>query len=155
MGRIVFGAVSALLLAAAGLFWWQGKAQTESAAPLLVPPETQPSSLADEELPTEDGDGLQGAGLPSADPVTREQKRFDRLDRNRDGRITRNEMLAPRAAAFRKLDTDHNNLLSFEEWAVASSNKFKGADANGDGELTRAEFATTKPKPPARPHCKC
>ena len=60
-----------------------------------------------------------------------------------------------KVAAFRKLDTDHNNLLSFEEWAVMTSNRFKGADANGDGQLTRQEFATTKPKPAKHPACKC
>ena len=69
--------------------------------------------------------------------------------------VARNEALAPRVAAFRKLDTDHNNLLSFEEWAVATSNKFKSADANGDGQLTRPEFATTKPKLAKKPACRC
>ena len=64
-------------------------------------------------------------------------------------------MLQPRVAAFRKLDTDHNNLLSFEEWSVVSSNRFKKADGDGNGSLTRPEFATTKPKPAKNPTCKC
>jgi hypothetical protein len=106
-------------------------------------------------LPTADGSGLAGAAPPEADEVTREQRRFDRLDRNRDSAITRNEMLAPRVAMFRALDTDHNNLLSFEEWSVRTSNRFKAADANGDQRLTRAEFATTKPKRPVKPQCRC
>lgn len=155
MNRMVFGAVAALMMVSAGLFWWQGRAQTERSAPPLPAAESAATLSADDEIPTEDGDGLRGADLPGADPVTREQKRFDRVDRNRDGRISRNEMMAQRAAAFRKLDTDHNNLLSFEEWAVVTSNRFKGADANGDAELTRAEFASTRPKPPAKPKCKC
>lgn len=155
MNRVILGAVSALLMAGAGLFWWQGKAATEAAAPL--PPteaEAEPGPPPDE-IPTEDGEGLAGADLPQASEATREEKRFNRLDRNRDNLISRTEALAPRVAAFRKLDTDHNNLLSFEEWAVVTSNRFKAADANGDKELSRPEFATTKPKPVRQPACKC
>jgi hypothetical protein len=153
MNRILLGALAALLLVAAGVFWWQGRAATERAAP---PPEAALATATPlEELPTADGRGLHGAAPPEADEVTREQRRFDRLDRNRDGIITRNEMLAARAAAFRALDTDHNNLLSFEEWAVRTSNRFKAADADGDQRLTRAEFATTRPKRPIDPHCRC
>lgn len=155
MNRTILGAVGALLLAAAGLFWWQGRAAVEQAAP---PPPTLAEVPAEgdlEAIPTEDGAGLMGANLPVVDEDTREERRFNRLDRNRDNLISRNEALQPRVAAFRKLDRDGNNLLSFEEWAVATSNRFKGADANGDGSLTRTEFATTKPKPAARPGCRC
>lgn len=155
MNRTILGAVSALLLVASGLFWWQGRAATEAQAP---PPPTTAESDAGEvpdEIPTEDGEGLMGGSLPQANEATREEKRFNRLDKNRDNQISRVEVLAPRVAAFRKLDTDHNNLLSFEEWAVLTTNRFKGADANGDGQLTRPEFATTKPKPAKKPGCKC
>jgi hypothetical protein len=154
MNRILLGALAALLLVAAGVFWWQGRAATERGAPPPLVPSAA-ASPADDALPTADGSGLRGPAPPEADEVTREQRRFDRLDRNRDSIITRNEMLAPRVAAFRALDTDHNNLLSFEEWAVRTSNRFKAADANGDGHLTREEFATTKPKRPAHPQCRC
>lgn len=155
MNRTILGAVGALLLAAAGLFWWQGRAAVEQAAP---PPPTLAEVPAEgdlEAIPTEDGAGIMGADLPVVDEDTREERRFNRLDRNRDNLISRNEALQPRVAAFRKLDRDGNNLLSFEEWAVATSNRFKGADANGDGSLTRTEFATTKPKQAARPGCRC
>ena len=155
MNRIVLGAVSALLLVGAGLFWWQGKAATEAAAPPVAVPAQDFAGPPPDEIPTEDGDGLIGADLPQASEATREERRFNRLDRNRDSLISRSEALSPRVAAFRKLDTDGNNLLSFEEWAVATSNKFKGADANGDGQLTRPEFATTKPKPAKKPACRC
>lgn len=153
MNRIVLGAVFALLLTGAGLFWWQGRAATERGAP---PPSLAGAEVTgDEPLPFDHANGLRGAAPPEADPLTREQKRFDRLDHDRDGRITANEMLAPRAAAFRKLDLDHNNLLSFQEWAVRTSNRFSGADGNRDGALTREEFATTKPKPGKHPVCRC
>lgn len=158
MNRIVLGAVSALLLAASGLFWWQGRAATEAAAPPMPQPagsEASGDAGEIEEIPEEDGAGLRGARLPEVNETTREEKRFNRLDRNRDNLIARGEALAPRVAAFRKLDSDRNNLLSFEEWAVATSNRFKKADANGDAQLTRAEFAATKPKPVKKPACKC
>ena len=156
MNRTVLGAIGALLMAAAGLFWWQGRAAVESAAP---PPPTR-AEIPDEgdlaAIPTEDGAGLMGADLPQVDEDTREERRFNRLDRNRDNLISRSEALQPRVAMFRKLDRDGNNLLSFEEWAVATSNRFKAGDANGDGNLTRAEFATTKPKQAQqRPGCRC
>lgn len=155
MNRTVIGAVAALLMAAAGMFWWQGRALTESAAPLPPTLAEIPAESDLEAIPTEDGEGMLGPALPEVDEDTREERRFNRLDRNRDNQISRSEALQPRVAAFRKLDRDRNNLLSFEEWAVATSNRFKGADANGDAALTRQEFATTRPKPAQRPDCRC
>lgn len=152
MNRIVLGAVGALLLVGAGIFWWQGRAETERGAAL---PTALPAAPADDTLPTADGSGLAGAAPPEVDEVTREQRRFDRLDRNRDAKITRVEMLGPRVAAFRKLDADHNNLLSFEEWAIKTSDRFRGADRNGDQTLTREEFRATKPPPAKQPECRC
>lgn len=159
MKRTILGAVSALLLTGAGLFWWQGRAAIEANAP-PPPPATgfegdEASGQPLEDLPGEDGAGMRGADLPEASDPSREQKRFNRIDRNRDNLISRLEMLQPRIAAFRKLDTDHNNLLSFDEWSVATSNRFKKADADGDGKLTRTEFATTRPKPAKKPSCRC
>ncbi len=156
MNRIILGAVSALMLAGAGLFWWQGQAAIQAAAPpvpLMAEPEA--TGLPLEELPSEDGDGMAGAAPPGASKASREELRFNRLDRNRDNLVTRSEALQPRVAMFRKLDADHNNLLSFEEWSVVSSNRFKGADADGNGSLTRPEFATTKQKPTKKAGCAC
>ena len=64
-------------------------------------------------------------------------------------------MLSSRTEAFRKLDKDGNNLLTFEEWAVATVDRFEGADRNKDAVLSPAEFAATKPKPAAKPACRC
>ena len=154
MNRIVLGALGALFLVAAGLFWWQCRATQSGALPAPRLALDTPTAEADE-LPDADGEGLLGPALPQATEQTREQQRFDRLDRDRDGRITRNEMLAPRVRDFRKLDVDGNNLLGFEEWAVKTSDRFKTADANGDQSLTRTEFATTKPKVKKRQDCAC
>ena len=156
MNRIILGAVSALMLAGAGLFWWQGQASINATAPPAPQmSDAEETGLPIEELPSEEGDGMEGTAPPGASTASREEKRFNRLDRNRDNLVTRIEALQPRVAAFHKLDTDHNNLLSFEEWSVVSSNRFKKADADGNGSLTRPEFATTKPKDSKKPGCGC
>ena len=51
--------------------------------------------------------------LPRALPKTREQKRFGRYDKDRDGAITRDEYLASRRKAYAKLDTNGDGRLSF------------------------------------------
>lgn len=154
MNRIVLGALAALLLVAGGVFWWQGRAASEQgiAPPIAAAPEeiAQPGPL-----PSADVRGLRGPSPPESTEISRENRRFARLDRDVDGRITRNEMLSTRTRDFRKLDTDGNNLLTFEEWAIATGNRFKGADANGDLSLSREEFWTTRPKEVARPKCQC
>jgi hypothetical protein len=154
MGRFFAGIVAALALLAAGLFWWQDRmelatqplvAQRAPAAPLPeIPPEGDPDAM-----------GAALPDLPGASPRSREQRRFDRYDRDRDDRISRAEMMASRIKAFKKLDKDGNNLLSFEEWAVRTSDRFSGADGDKDGKLTRAEFATTAPKPAAKKPAAC
>jgi hypothetical protein len=152
VNRIVLGALAALLMVGVGIFWWQGRAETERGAEL---PQAPLASSTIETLPDETGEGLRGPAPPEVDEVTREQRRFDRLDRNRDDRIDRNEMLVPRVPAFRKLDKDGNNLLSFEEWAVVTSDRFHESDADRNGSLDRAEFAKTKPKRKPKPKCDC
>jgi hypothetical protein len=64
-------------------------------------------------------------------------------------------MISSPTPGFRKLDKDGNNLLTFEEWAVATSDRFAGMDANRDSRLTPAEFATSKPKPRPSSSCSC
>lgn len=152
MNRTLLGAFATLLLMAAGLFWWQGRAMVDPGPLPPVPTSRAADPMA---LPTADLRGMRGPELPQATEQTREQRRFDRVDRDRNGRISRVEMLVPRAALFRKLDVDGNNLLTFEEWAVITATRFKQADRNADSQLDRIEFATTKPKDPTPPLCKC
>ena len=153
LDRLVLGAVLGLALAGVGIFWWQGRAQVEEAAPPPLPEPTE--TAAEDVLPQADPADLTGPAPPQATELTREQRRFFRYDRNRDLKITRNEMLSTRTRAFRKLDKDGNNLLTFEEWAVTTVDKFEGADADGDRTLTQAEFATTAPKRKKKPRCAC
>lgn len=151
MGRFLAGSIAALLLVAAGLVWWQAR-DGGNRAPLhaqALPPSKGP------DLPGEGDARAVGQAPPEATERTREEKRFDRYDRNRDNVITRNEMMASRANEFRKLDKDGNNLLSFEEWAVKTSDRFATADLNKDGKVTRAEFAATAPKTKPGPSCAC
>lgn len=152
MNRVILGAIGALVLTAIGLFWWQGRAEVERGAP---PPEAPVAAPAETDIPSADAAGLTGPAPPEATELTREQQRFGRYDRDRDGRVSRNEMLSTRTEAFRKLDKDRNNLLTFEEWAVATVDRFEGADRNRDAELTPEEFATTRPRRSVKPACNC
>ena len=153
MRSLVLGALLTLLLLAIGLFWWEGRAEVEEAAP---PPQDDIVKKVDpDELPIADPLNAIGPAPPEATELSKEQRRFFRYDRNRDWRITRSEMLSTRSEGFRKLDKDGNNLLTFEEWAVATVDKFEGADADGNRELSPAEFATTKPKPTKKRSCAC
>lgn len=152
MNRLILGAIGALALVGIGLFWWQGRAQVERGAP---PPQPEVPVPAPTEIPTADVAGLTGPAPPEATELTKEQQRFGRYDRDRDSRITRNEMLSTRTEAFRRLDKDRNNLLTFEEWAVATVDRFEAADGNRDAILSAAEFATTKPRRSARAACRC
>lgn len=154
---MLLGALGVLLMFGVGLFWLQGRAKVETAAP---PPSLPIASApAEGDLPLAnpaDFADLRGPAPPEATELTREQQRFFRYDRDRNWRISRAEMLSTRSDAFRKLDRDGNNLLTFEEWAVATVNKFENADADGNQELTPAEFLTTRPKPSKpKPRCSC
>lgn len=152
MGRFLAGSVSALMLAGAGLFWWQGQAALEPER--VAPPVTGPAP-APAALPEGDENAMGAPPPPEATARTREEKRFDRYDRDRDNLITRAELLGSRVKDFRKLDRDGNNLLSFDEWAVRTEDRFAGADADRDGKLTRAEFAKTAPKAASPAKCRC
>ncbi|WP_223276165.1 EF-hand domain-containing protein [Sphingomonas daechungensis] len=112
------------------LFWQSRAAQTPEFAAPPPPQNPGPGMLA---LPKP----------PEATAKSREEKRFSRADKDKNGRIEREEILGSRRKAFAKLDTNGNGTLSFEEWAVKSIEKFGVADKDRSGWLTSAEFATT------------
>lgn len=149
MSRMLIGAVAAILLLLGGWFLWQGMSATPDPASEALPP---PPALP---LASADAVGEPPPEPPEARAASREERRFQRYDRNRDGTVTRIEMMASRTAGFKRLDTDGNNLLSFEEWAVATGQRFQAADGDRSGGLNAAEFATTAPPRPARPRCSC
>ncbi|WP_066794924.1 histidine kinase [Sphingomonas soli] len=144
MWRYFVGAGGALLLAVAGMFLFRGTAAQQ---PLVPPPPAAAVASEEEALPDE---------APSASAKTREQKRFDRYDKDRNDAITRDEYLASRRKAFAKLDINGDGKLGFDEWAAKTTARFTGADKDKSGTLTRAEFLTTAPKrKPAKPKCAC
>ena len=146
MWRYLVGAVAALLLAGAGVLLFKGSAR-EPVLPAR-PQAAVGSATADDPLPDT---------LPEASAKTREQRRFGRYDKDRDGRITRDEYLVSRRKAFAKLDANGDGRLSFEEWSVKALQKFATADADRSGTMDAREFATTavKRKPRAAPKCTC
>lgn len=130
MWRFLAGVTSALLLVAAGMLLWQSQAE----APIVAAPapaDTQ-LALADVSPPLE------------ATELTREQKRFSRYDKDKNGAVTREEYLLSRRKAYAKLDTNGDGKLSFEEYAIKTGTKFAAADRDRTGALTPAEFLTTR-----------
>lgn len=138
MWRYLVGAVGALLLAGAGVLLFRG-----DAAPRPVLTSTSPAAAGADsgELPDD---------VPAATAKTREQKRFNRYDKDRDGTVTRDEYLLSRHKAYARLDTNHDGVLQFDEWSAKTEAKFATADADHSGVLTPAEFATTAVKRKSR-----
>jgi hypothetical protein len=147
MWRYFVGAGAALLLGLAGLFLFRGSAASEIKLP-GAPAARAAAAAPDDPLPAE---------APSATAKTREQKRFDRYDKDRNDAVTREEYLLSRRKAYAKLDANHDGRLDFDEWAVKTTTKFTGADADKSGALSRTEFVATAPKtrPGAKPRCAC
>jgi hypothetical protein len=137
MLRFAAGAGAALLLILAGFFYWQSLAQRDSGVPA-----PSPQQVAEAES---DDDGEGPAPPPSADSRTKEQRRFDRSDKDKNGRITLAELHQPRRRAFAWLDTNGDGRLSFEEWAVRTTTRFNEADRNRD-----ASFRARNMRPPRR-----
>lgn len=116
-----------------------------------------PQPLLATAVPAAQAGGVAAAepAVPEASERTREQKRFDRYDKDRNDAIAREEYLAPRRKAFAKLDRNGDGVLSFDEWAVKTVTKFDTADKDTSGSLTRDEFATTAVKRKPHPRCAC
>lgn len=144
MWRFLAGVASALLLSGAGLVWWTSGNDHASALSAFAPP-----------LARATDDAADVANPPAAEERTREQKRFDRYDKDRDELITAEEYLASRRKAYAKLDTNGDGRLSFEEWAKKTTDKFAKADGDASRTLSRTEFATTKVIRKARPKPEC
>ena len=147
MWRYLAGGAAALLMVALGVLIFNARARTD---PMLPP---QPLVAGQPSQATPAGTPLPDT-VPEATERTREQKRFDRYDKDRDGKVTRDEYLMQRRKAFAKLDTNHDGQLSFDEWAIKAETKFATADKDKSNSLTAAEFATTAVKrKPKRVNC--
>jgi len=145
MLRFLAGVAACFLLLTGAFLIWQSRAAQAPGLPAAPPARSFSPSLAS---------SVQ-LDAPEASAKSREEKRFSRADKNKDGRIESEELLGPRRKAFAKLDGNGNGALSFEEWAVSTIDKFKGADKDRSGWLTAAEYATTAPPPPKHKRCSC
>jgi hypothetical protein len=146
MWRYLAGGAAGILLVVAGM----------TLQAMRSPPATTLAAMPAAAAETATPDGQAGnPAVPEALPATREQKRFDRYDKDRNGSVTRDEYLMARHKAFAKLDVDGNGTLSFDEWAVKAETKFSLADKDKSGAMNAAEFATTavKRKTKPRPNC--
>jgi hypothetical protein len=146
MWRYLAGAGAGVLMVVAGMMLQAMR--PGSRAPLAA----MPALAAGGDSST---DAAASAGVPEATAKTREEKRFNRYDKDRNGAITRDEYLASRKKAYAKLDADGNGTLSFDEWATKAEAKFAVADKDKSGSMGAVEFATTavKRKEPARTKC--
>lgn len=145
MARWLAGIAAILLLVTGAVLALQGRAEEP-----LIPPAPEPRRAA---APVTPLSPIHAA--PEADPKNKEQRRFDRADKNADGRITLAELVEPRRKAFTKLDVDSDGRLSFEEWATRTIGKFEGADVDRNKSLSPVEYATTAPKPRKKRACSC
>lgn len=134
MWRYLIGGVAALLLVAAGILVFKTPARSDSPLP-AAPAES--AGRTDAALPDT---------MPEASSKTREEKRFNRYDKDRNAQISRAEYLASRMKAFARLDTNGDGKLSFDEWSAKTVAKFTEADKDKSGAMNAAEFATTAPK---------
>jgi hypothetical protein len=117
MARFLAGAAASFLLLTGAFLIWQSHAQQGPGLPLAPPARAAESFTSNAPLEA-----------PEASPKSREEKRFSRADKNKNGKIESEELLGSRRKAFAKLDTNGNGMLNFDEWAVKTIDKFKGAD---------------------------
>jgi hypothetical protein len=142
MIRFLAGAASCFLLLTGAFLLWQGRAEKSP-----LPPAPQPRGISMAAYST-------SLSAPEASPKSREEKRFSRYDKNKDGKVQAAEYLAARQKNFEKLDADRNGALSFQEYAVKGIEKFNGAGGR-KGWLSPAEFVATAPPPPKHKSCSC
>ncbi|PZN96362.1 MAG: histidine kinase [Alphaproteobacteria bacterium] len=146
MRRALALGVALLALVAAGFLWTRDR--PVALASLPPPPAAEDSDSEAE--PT-------GLIAPRSDvtPAEREARRFARVDKDRDDRVSRDEYLATRKKAYARLDSNGDGRVSFEEYAARTVEKFARADRDGDGALAAPEFATTAAKRKPKPACRC
>lgn len=112
-----------------------------------------------------------GKGYISQDDVVAAaQARFARMDKNGDGKLTPDELTAPghharaklastdaaasnpqwqqKRAAFKqtyfdRIDTNHDGVITQDEYIAAATTRFNKADSTGSGELTAQQIASS------------
>ena len=146
MLRFFAGVAACFLLMTGAFLIWQSRAEGGPSLPGAPPARTLGTSLFGST------DQLQA---PEASAKTREEKRFSRYDKNKDGKVEADEYLAARRRNFDKLDIDRNGALSFQEYAAKGIEKFNAAGGR-KGWLSPAEFvATAPPQAKRKATCSC
>jgi len=112
-----------------------------------------------------------GKGYITQDDVVAEaQARFAKLDKNGDGKLTPDELTAPGAHArarfasvdastsnpqwqqkraemkqkyFDRIDTNHDGVITQDEYIAAATARFNKADTSGSGEITAQQIASS------------
>ena len=80
------------------------------------------------------------ASISRADYGGRMERRFRKLDKNQDDRLTADELPERRGARMlRRLDTNGDKAISQDEWSQGMLARFDRRDANHDGTLTPDE----------------
>jgi cytoskeletal protein RodZ len=140
MWRYLVGLVAGVLLVAGGVLWWRNVAVAEHVLPAAPLAETASASVQE---PTPEP--------PQASEKTREERRFSRYDRDKNGAVGLDEYTKLRRTNFNKLDVNGDGRLSFDEYAATSITRFRKADADRSGALVPVEFAATRiARKPAR-----
>jgi Ca2+-binding EF-hand superfamily protein len=77
-------------------------------------------------------------------------KRFDSMDKNKDGKITADELPTKNKgkanALFNEIDANKDGVVTKQEYLDYYAKKFDAADKNHDGKLTQDELPA-RPKP--------
>ncbi len=102
--KYLIGSIVTMILIFSGLFWWQ----TVANPPLAIPESTIPPTEAVQlkSLPEADKTAPQFGPAPPTPPkasqLSREEKRFNRYDLDKNEILTRIEMMSSRTKAFKK-----------------------------------------------------
>src|SRR3546814_11866399 len=105
--RWVAGGLALALGVLAVLFW---RDESARASDSVIPP--RPAAAA-----PSDGIAAPPPAAPEASEQKREERRFNRSDKDRDQAITREDYLAIRRKAFPKPSVNGRGRASFKEWA--------------------------------------
>src|SRR4051794_27829221 len=102
MARFLAGAAACFLLLTGAFLLWQSKAQQSSSLPAA------PLARGAKPFMAIAQQTLEAPEAPEASAKSREERRFSRADKDKNGKIEAEEILGPRRKAFAKLDLNGN-----------------------------------------------